>query len=116
MLEGYLHVSELENDYFVYEDAQSILKGRHTGMSYKAGDKITVMPKEVDLILLDSKWDLLLDASSDTSIKSKGKKSGKSKKENSFKRTAKSKEIKTGKKIRKTVKKSSSNKSSRKKR
>lgn len=59
MLEGYLHVSELENDYFVFDDVESILKGRHHGQIYKAGDKIIVMPKEVDLIILDSKWDLV---------------------------------------------------------
>ncbi|HEV8051474.1 MAG TPA: VacB/RNase II family 3'-5' exoribonuclease, partial [Parachlamydiaceae bacterium] len=73
MLEGYLHVSELENDYFVFNDVESILKGRHHGQVYKAGDKITVMPKEVNLILLDSKWELLPDYSSDSSTKAKAK-------------------------------------------
>lgn len=62
MLEGYLHVSELENDYYVFDEAQVILKGRHRGQIYRAGDKITVMPKAIDLIVLDSKWELLPDS------------------------------------------------------
>lgn len=70
MLEGYLHVSELENDYFIYEETGNLLRGRHHGQTYQAGDKITVMPKEIDLILLDSKWELLLDYTPNSSVKS----------------------------------------------
>lgn len=72
MLEGYLHVSELENDYFVFDEVESILKGRHHGQVYKVGDKITVMPKEVNLILLDSKWELLPDYTSEDSRRATG--------------------------------------------
>lgn len=61
MLEGYLHVSELDNDYYVFDETEVLLKGRHHGQIYRAGDKITVMPKEIDLIILDSKWELLPD-------------------------------------------------------
>jgi ribonuclease R len=107
MLEGYLHVSELENDYFVYEDAEAVLKGRHTGMSYKAGDKITVMPKEVNLILLDSKWELVLDSPSDSSIKLKEKASKKEKSPKSF---LKANKIKKGKKAKFSFKKHSNKK------
>lgn len=64
MLEGYLHVSELNQDYYVFDEMQVILKGRHHGHTYRAGDKIIVMPKEVDLILLDSKWEVIPDDSS----------------------------------------------------
>lgn len=59
MLESYLHVSELENDYFNFDDATMALKGVRTGFCYKAGDKMTVILKEVDLITLESKWDLV---------------------------------------------------------
>lgn len=75
MLEGYLHVSELESDYFVFDEATAILKGRNYGQSYKTGDKIAVRPKEVDLILLDSKWELLPDYSESTSHTRKTSKS-----------------------------------------
>jgi len=61
LLESYLHVSELESDYYVYDDAEVILKGRNTGQIYRAGDKISLMLKDVDLITLESKWHLLSD-------------------------------------------------------
>lgn len=78
MLEGYLHVSELENDYYVFDEAEVTLKGRHHGQVYRAGDQITVMPKEVDLIMLESKWELLPDVSSEPSQRSEKKVFGKS--------------------------------------
>lgn len=59
MLESYLHVSELDGDYYLYDEASSTLKGRHTRNSFKAGDKITVMVKSIDLITLESSWNLI---------------------------------------------------------
>lgn len=59
MLEGYAHVSELGDDYYVFDEASATLTGRHQGHIYRAGDKITVMPREINLILLDSKWDII---------------------------------------------------------
>lgn len=64
MLEGYLHVSELENDYFQFDDEAMVLRGNRTGYVYKAGDKITVMLKAVDFITLESKWNLVADSDS----------------------------------------------------
>lgn len=74
MLEGYLHVSELENDYYVYDDAQVILKGRNTGQVYRAGDRIFVRLKEVDLITLESRWDLFGNVQHDDDILSRKRK------------------------------------------
>lgn len=62
MLEGFLHISELENDYFVFDMQRGILKGRSSGKVHKVGEKITVMASSVDLILLESKWALVSDA------------------------------------------------------
>ena len=59
MLESYLHVSELENDYYIFDEESVSLKGRRHGQVYKAGDKITVMIKSVDFISLESKWELI---------------------------------------------------------
>lgn len=59
MLENYLHVSELESDYYEYDDAAAVLRGRRYGQTFKAGDKITVMLSAVDFISLDSKWTLV---------------------------------------------------------
>lgn len=62
MLESYLHVSELDGDYYVYDDASVTLKGRHTNKTFTAGDKITVLLKNVNLITLESAWDLVYEA------------------------------------------------------
>lgn len=59
MLESFLHVSELESDYYVYEDAKSLLRGRHSGQTFCSGDKITVMLKDVDFITQESSWALV---------------------------------------------------------
>ena len=69
MLEGYLHVSELENDYFVFDEAEMILRGRHHNQIYRAGDKLTVMLKGIDLITVDCKWTLVLNSESETDLR-----------------------------------------------
>lgn len=80
MLEGYSHVSELGDDYYVFDEAEAILKGRHHGQVYRTGDRITVMPKEVDLILLDASWDILPDVQYEGSSESRSFKRRSSKK------------------------------------
>lgn len=56
MVEGFLHVSELENDYYIFEEAAMRLRGRHSGKTYSAGDRVVVMLRSVDFIILESKW------------------------------------------------------------
>lgn len=56
LLEGFFHVSELDGDYFLYEDTGRILRGRHTGATFFAGERIFIMLNEVDFIRLESKW------------------------------------------------------------
>ncbi|MBN9378854.1 MAG: ribonuclease R [Chlamydiales bacterium 38-26] len=68
MLESYLHVSELDGDYYVYEESSSTLKGRHTSKTFLAGDKITVLLKHVDFITLESSWSLVPDKTSVSKI------------------------------------------------
>jgi ribonuclease R len=58
MLEGFLHISELEDDYFIFDEKHSILKGRHTGHIHKIGEKILVQIARIDLIFLESHWTL----------------------------------------------------------
>ncbi len=60
MLEGFLHISELENDYFVHNPTQNTLVGRTTGKTHHVGEIIQVRPTSIDLILLESKWELVL--------------------------------------------------------
>ncbi len=56
MVEGFLHVSELDNDYFVYDEKRKCLVGRRTEACYRSGDRIFVILKAIDLILLHSVW------------------------------------------------------------
>jgi len=75
MLESFFHVSELDNDYFVYEEAGVKLRGRHTGRVYTAGERITVMLRDVDLLRLEAKWSLVSERPSKiSSTKSQAKK------------------------------------------
>jgi len=56
MLEGFLHVSDLEDDYFIFDEETMALRGRHHRQSYTAGNKIIVSLMEVDLIKQESNW------------------------------------------------------------
>lgn len=59
MLESFLHISELENDYFVYDEYQDQLKGRHEGYIHASGNRICVMLKEVNFLQLETVWTLV---------------------------------------------------------
>jgi ribonuclease R len=59
MLESFFHVSELENDYYVFDEANVKLHGTRYNQNYTSGDKITVLLRAVDLIGLESKWHLV---------------------------------------------------------
>lgn len=56
MLEGFLHISELENDYFIYDEKRNLLLGRSSGKIHRASETIRVRPERVDLILNESRW------------------------------------------------------------
>jgi ribonuclease R len=71
MLEGFLHVSELENDYYVYEEDKMRLRGtRHNGF-FSAGERITVMLKSIDLIVSESKWNLVSEEREEEEVESR---------------------------------------------
>lgn len=57
-LEGFLHISELEDDYFVYDEKLPALIGERTGARHTLGEEINVRPTSIDLILLVAKWEL----------------------------------------------------------
>ncbi len=59
MLEGFLHVSELDEDFFDYSEKEMMLLGRYKGLSYKAGDKVSVSVRHIDFILQDCSWQLI---------------------------------------------------------
>ena len=49
-VEGLVHVSTLNNDWYEYRSRQNILLGRKSKMSYKIGDKIEVKIIKVDIL------------------------------------------------------------------
>lgn len=59
MVEGFLHVSDLENDYYIFEEEHSRLRGSYRGGCFGSGEKITVMLKSIDLIVLETSWNLV---------------------------------------------------------
>lgn len=58
MLEGFLHISQLGNDYFLYDDARGLLVGKHTGFTYSVGKSISVRLVRLDFILQESHWEI----------------------------------------------------------
>jgi len=60
MLEGFLHISELENDYFIFNASTNTLVGQSSGKLYRIGESIAVRPLNINLILLESHWELIL--------------------------------------------------------
>lgn len=59
MLEGFIHVSEIGYDYYVFEEENGQLIGEKTGELFASGDKITVMLKECNLLTCESEWHLM---------------------------------------------------------
>ena len=59
MLEGFIHISEIDDDYYLFEERAMLLRGRHRGKIYKAGETVQVSLKRIDLIYLESDWYLV---------------------------------------------------------
>ena len=49
-VEGLVHVSTLNNDWYEYRSRQNLLIGRKSKKSYKVGDKIDVKIIKVDIL------------------------------------------------------------------
>ncbi len=60
MLEGFIHISEIGDDYYLYDEAEMRLRGDRSGAVYCPGDKISVILKSADLIYQQSHWYLAL--------------------------------------------------------
>lgn len=56
LLEGFIHISELEEDYFVFEEDRMRLRGTRRGGIYAPGNRITVILQSVDFISQETKW------------------------------------------------------------
>ncbi len=58
-IEGFLHVSELEDDYFVYDERRGVLVGKYNGKIHAIGETLLVRIKTLDLILQETAWELV---------------------------------------------------------
>jgi ribonuclease R len=60
LVEGLVHVREMDDDYYVYDESTYTMRGENTGKSYRPGDSVTVEvagadidSREIDLLFVD---------------------------------------------------------------
>ena len=60
LVEGLVHVREMDDDYYVYDESTYTMRGEDTGTSYRPGDSVTVKvvsadieKREIDLVFVD---------------------------------------------------------------
>ncbi len=58
LLEGFFHLSQLDNDYYIFDEENCGLIGNRTGTRFFAGDKICVTVESINLINQEVKWRL----------------------------------------------------------
>ncbi len=95
-VEGLVHITSLDNDYFHFDAKRHEMKGERSGMVYRLGDAINVRVARVDLD--ESKIDFALMGSSDDGNEEK-KKKGASKKRSGKKRGSRNKAKKGDEKV-----------------
>lgn len=84
--EGFLHVSELDNDFFEYNPRAETLVGRGSKKCYKAGTPMEVFLDSIDLTTMESRWTLNEEhPKKSKKPSSKGKKRSKSRRKRSGK-------------------------------
>lgn len=62
MLEGFIHISEIGHDYYIFLEHENKLVGDERGEMFSSGEKIKVRLLELDLITCESKWRIARDA------------------------------------------------------
>ncbi len=55
-IDGFIHIAEIGNDYYVFSPSSSTLKGEKTRKKFSIGDKISLKLISLDLITLQAKW------------------------------------------------------------
>ena len=51
LVEGLVHIRELQGDYYIFDEVNQILRGKHTGTEYRIGDKMKVKLVRVNVEL-----------------------------------------------------------------
>lgn len=59
MIDAFIHVSEIGDEFFDFDQRIQAIVGTSTNTTYCAGDLVTVMLRDIDFILLESKWELI---------------------------------------------------------
>ncbi len=59
MLDAFIHISELGDDYYVFDHRTLTLKGRRWGETFRAGETLTVRLQSLNLITRECKWDFV---------------------------------------------------------
>ncbi len=58
-LEGFIHVSKMRKDYYVYNQQTATLKGERSGRLYQVGSPIKVCLESLDLVFKETDWSLI---------------------------------------------------------
>lgn len=74
MLDGFIHVSEMGGDYFVYDEHTQKLIGDHSGYSFQAGERLVVQLREIDFLQSETRWALVFEEDRKRQSKRKKKK------------------------------------------
>jgi ribonuclease R len=77
-VEGLLHVTELGNDYFHFDNVRHVMSGERSGKAYRLGDRLRIKVARVDMET--SKIDFVLDVIAETSATAEEKNNKKGKK------------------------------------
>lgn len=88
-VEGLIRVENMSEDYFEYDEEASVLRGAHTGITYKVGDEVRVMlagadieTSRIDFVLADDAYPGVFDLFTKADLRDMDRKSGSKKKKN----------------------------------
>lgn len=59
MIEGFVHISNVGSDYYIYEEAKMQLRGDRSGEILRVGEKISVLLLDADCVTLEARWDIV---------------------------------------------------------
>ena len=63
-IEGFINLSDVESDYYIYNESTESLVGRRTGGCFSIGGEIKVFLKSHNLIIMEAKWGIVEEAPS----------------------------------------------------
>ncbi|MBN1895102.1 S1 RNA-binding domain-containing protein, partial [bacterium] len=83
LVEGLVHVQDLKDDYYAFDEDRYRLAGSRTGRIFQLGDTVRVRVakvlrdmRKIDFVLADSEWEGRTGVSGRVAIKESGKKKG----------------------------------------